>query len=227
MCGIYRIVNNFNGRMYIGASKNIEKRFHDHYSKCYYDKQEWNKHLYQEMRKYGRENFTSEVIEECPEEQLNDREIYWISYYNTYEDPEEYNDTPGGPNTGEKNRHIGEDHGKALLTEDDVKFCRKCYAEGKRSKDIYNLYFKDKMTYSGFQRMWHGLNWSYIMPEVFEHNPHRKEYYKADCDKIRELYYSYDPPITLWGFLHKDECYVGYGTLWKMIHHPEYYKDKQ
>ena len=43
----------------------------------------------------------------------------------------------------------------AKLTEEDVIFCRKSYQEGKRSRDIYNEYFKDKITWGGFLRMWH------------------------------------------------------------------------
>ena len=47
------------------------------------------------MRKYGIENFTIEVIEEVADEQsLNEREIYWIEYYNSY--GHGYNATKGG-----------------------------------------------------------------------------------------------------------------------------------
>lgn len=50
------------------------------------------------MRKYGYENFTYEIIEECSnsQEELDDRERYWIEYYNSYEDG--YNSTRGGQN---------------------------------------------------------------------------------------------------------------------------------
>jgi hypothetical protein len=46
----------------------------------------------------GIENFIFEVIEECPLEQkkLDERERYWIEYYNSYE--EGYNSTRGGQN---------------------------------------------------------------------------------------------------------------------------------
>jgi hypothetical protein len=46
------------------------------------------------MRKYGIENFHIEQIEEVANDQLNEREKYWISYYNTYFDG--YNSTLGG-----------------------------------------------------------------------------------------------------------------------------------
>lgn len=46
------------------------------------------------MRKYGPENFTISVLEECPNEDLNSREVYWIEKYHSREDG--YNITPGG-----------------------------------------------------------------------------------------------------------------------------------
>ena len=63
--GIYKITNQLNGHAYIGLSKNCLKRWNDHYSKsCHPQKQEdYDKPLYKAMRKYGRENFSFEIIE--------------------------------------------------------------------------------------------------------------------------------------------------------------------
>ena len=55
-----------------------------------------NTNLYQAMRKYGIENFSFEVIEECLPEELNEREIYWIDYYDSFNKEKGYNMTPGG-----------------------------------------------------------------------------------------------------------------------------------
>jgi group I intron endonuclease len=46
------------------------------------------------IRKYGAENFTLSVIEECEKDKLDEREIYWINYYNSYYSG--YNSTKGG-----------------------------------------------------------------------------------------------------------------------------------
>ena len=108
------------------------------------------------------------------------------------------------------------------LTEEDVKFCRQCYKEGKRSRDIHNQYFKDKINYGGFERMWHGQTWAHVMPEVFEFNPHRGKYTAEDRDKIVKLYK--ESGLSLNQFQKTKECYVGYGTLWKMVNEPEFYK---
>ena len=46
------------------------------------------------MKKYGVDNFTIEQVEECPLEDLSDKEIYWIQYYDTFHNG--YNATYGG-----------------------------------------------------------------------------------------------------------------------------------
>lgn len=46
------------------------------------------------IHKYGRKNFTIEVLEECKVEELNEKEIYYIEKYNTYN--KGYNSTKGG-----------------------------------------------------------------------------------------------------------------------------------
>lgn len=90
MTGIYKITNQINGKSYIGQSIDIIGRWNRHRSYA----QKEDSPLYYAIRKYGIENFIFEVIEECSLEALNEREIYWISYYNTYYDG--YNQTTGG-----------------------------------------------------------------------------------------------------------------------------------
>lgn len=46
------------------------------------------------IKKYGSENFHAEEIEECDNSLLNEREKYWINFYNSYSDG--YNMTKGG-----------------------------------------------------------------------------------------------------------------------------------
>lgn len=225
-CGIYKITNLINGHSYIGMSKDIEKRIKEHFSHGLNGqrKDDLEKPLYKAFKKYGLKAFDWEILEECEESELKEREIYWIAYYNTYKDRQHYNETPGGDMPGKNTVHLGSEHGMAKLAEEDVIFCRKAYQKGKRSRNIYDKYFKDKITWSGFLRMWHGKSWKHIMPEVFEHNPHRAKYDKADCVEITKRFQQ--SGLSLSAFCKTDECYVGYGTLYKMIHEPEFYDNK-
>lgn len=50
--------------------------------------------LYEAFRKYGIENFEFSILEECSEEQLNDKEKFYIQKYNSYNNG--YNETLGG-----------------------------------------------------------------------------------------------------------------------------------
>lgn len=97
---IYKITNKINNCSYIGQTRiSIEERFKHHYwssinhhgeaKDC-----EINFPLHQAIRKYGIENFKVECIEECSNDLLNEKEIYWIKYYNTYN--EGYNASLGG-----------------------------------------------------------------------------------------------------------------------------------
>lgn len=95
MCGIYKIENKINGHVYIGQSINIARRWRTHknqYNQS--DNNQYESSLYRAIRKYGLDNFSFEVLEECSRDQLNQKEIYWIKYYNSYLDG--YNDTSGG-----------------------------------------------------------------------------------------------------------------------------------
>jgi group I intron endonuclease len=88
--GIYKIENLINGKCYIGQSINIELRWKRHkevVKNCDYP-------LYLAIRKYGIENFSFDIVQECEPSKLDELEIYWIKYYNSYYDG--YNQTRGG-----------------------------------------------------------------------------------------------------------------------------------
>lgn len=83
VCGIYKITNSLNQMCYIGQAKSVYKRFCDH-CKCGLgiDTPQGNK-LYKAMLEDGLENFTFEILEECSPEELDKKEKYYISVYNS------------------------------------------------------------------------------------------------------------------------------------------------
>lgn len=159
MTGVYKITNKTNGKIYIGASKDIEKRFYEHKS-TYNSKRKYNKTLYAAFRKYGIDSFNFEVLEKTSLENMFEREKYWIQYYDSYRNG--YNETLGG----EGGYAPGERSNWSKLTEQDVIAIRTAYKNNKSRKEIYKLY-KDKISFSGFSMIWRGANWKHIMPEVY------------------------------------------------------------
>ena len=88
---IYIIKNFINNKVYIGqTSRNIEIRWKEHLRHCTSQDQP----LYKAMVKYGKEKFYIQCLEECPDSILNEREKYWIDYFDSYNNG--YNATLGG-----------------------------------------------------------------------------------------------------------------------------------
>jgi len=86
---IYQIRNLVNNNTYIGKTKkSAENRLHRHFWNA---KNGHNTYLYKSIRKYGESSFTIEVIEHTSEQELNAREIFWISKLSP-----QYNMTVGG-----------------------------------------------------------------------------------------------------------------------------------
>lgn len=79
--GIYKITNLKNSKIYIGQSSNIMKRWYQHIINSKSKNKQYERPLYQAIRKYGIDNFNFEIIEVCNLEELINREQYWISYY--------------------------------------------------------------------------------------------------------------------------------------------------
>lgn len=52
--------------------------------------------LIQAIENYGKENFNKQILEICDKEKLNEREKYWIQYYNAFNSEDFYNLTEGG-----------------------------------------------------------------------------------------------------------------------------------
>ena len=96
MIGIYKFTNKINGKHYIGQSKNIMQRKQKHYNTSQNtDSKDYFCSFHCAIRKYGFDNFSFEVLEECSVNELNEKECYYIQKYNSIV-PNGYNMTLGG-----------------------------------------------------------------------------------------------------------------------------------
>ena len=85
--GIYLWTNLINGKKYVGKSEDIASRKRGY-------RKEVNKgsdrYIIKALRKYGFENFSFEVIEEV-EDNILEREQYWMDFYQTLDKNKGYN----------------------------------------------------------------------------------------------------------------------------------------
>ena len=152
MIGIYKITKKSNGKSYIGQSNDINRRFKEHKYKI-------DIPIELAIQKYGSDAFEFSILEECSQEQLDEREIYWIQYYNTYKGFG-YNCNAGGGNNS------GENNGRTKLTNEDVAYIRECYNAHMRRREVYKK-FQDKITFGSFATIWDGRTWKNIKMEVY------------------------------------------------------------
>ena len=163
-CGIYKIENNINHLVYIGQSINIEKR--------------WQKHrqaktemaIHKAIRKYGIENFTFSILEECSSNELNEKEKCWISYYNSYKNG--YNSTMGGEGSlgkGEK------------LTLKEVEIIRQLLLTSQKT----NIELAQEFNVS--ENIISGINTGYYWKDTKINYPIRKQLVKKQKQKQQKL----------------------------------------
>ena len=133
MIGIYKIENLINGKVYIGQSINIKERWSEHKlinsrtSKDALKKQKYP--LYLAFQKYGLENFSFEVLEECSLEELDTKEQFYIKKYNSYID---------FPNSNGYNLTIG-GKGNQKITEEQIKQILSLWDSGKSTSEIVRI----------------------------------------------------------------------------------------
>lgn len=98
---IYKIENTVNGKVYVGQSKDPERRWKKHkWMVNTRDERERRKPLYTEMRSYGVDSFSFSLLEKCNDSKMNDREVFWIERLNSQDESCGYNIYGGGCGNG-------------------------------------------------------------------------------------------------------------------------------
>lgn len=130
MIGIYMFENIYTHKKYIGQSISISRRKYEHYHNpspnSYIDK----------ALALHPEEFIFSIIEECTANELDEKEIYWIDYYDSLNNG--YNMIRGG------DCYRGENNIAAKLTEaqvkDIIKLLEECKMTNKEIADQYNIH---------------------------------------------------------------------------------------
>lgn len=203
--GIYSIVNTINNKYYIGKSNNIYRRWYD--EKLGLKNGTFhNIHLQRAWNLYGSEAFIFSIIEKCDELLLAEREIFWISYFDSYNCG--YNQTVGGEGslglkcstkTKEKLRitHTGK-----CNTMSQPVYCVEldCTLWGaKEAQDLYGEQYKvnscsvsrccnGKMVYSGRLPDGRRLHWCYDKDKEFFITPITTKDVPVYCNELDEYF---------------------------------------
>ena len=119
-----------------------------------------DRYIIKALRKYGFENFSFEVIEEV-EDNILEREQYWMDFYQTLDKNKGYNvlraeETPG------ENFSQGSKNNRAVLTEDEVYEIRvSIYCDRQDPLKVF-AYYKDKISYDSFCKAYRGETWKNV-----------------------------------------------------------------
>lgn len=129
--GVYMIQNIINGKVYIGASKDIYNRLCMHKTQLRANKHH-NNHLQTAFNLYGEEVFKFDILEECDEQFIYSQENYWCNMLNSHNKEFGYNQDSTGPN------------GKCgVSNETKLKMSRGAEKRAIKSYTVYGDFYKD------------------------------------------------------------------------------------
>lgn len=197
MIGIYCFTNLINNKQYIGQSIDILNRKNQHYYR-YKNLNDtgYNMPIHLAFRKYGWNNFSFEILEECSIEELDKKEIYWIKKKNTLS-PNGYNVLPGGQNYKQKQnlkKYICPECGKEKTS--TAELCWDCYNKKRHTnmkipEEDINLYLIERILDSSLEQVAREYGYTSgnaLKKQLINHNfPSKKEqlfqYYKEQTGK--------------------------------------------
>ena len=154
MIGIYKIIDlRSNKTLYVGQSVNIERRWTEHCNK--------DLTIDKYIQTNGIKNFTYEIIEECPLDKLEEREIYWTIKLNTLA-PNGFNNCLGTL----VNNSIGENNSNTELTDEQVIQIRK-FNTNLTINEGWKTY-KNLLSFDAYSKIIRGETWTHL--PIFGYN---------------------------------------------------------
>ena len=181
---IYKMTNEVSNKVYIGQTNNFEQRMRAHKSDASNpNSHNYYSHLSCAIRKYGWNNFNNVIIEEIEDEdreKANEREIYYIEFYDSANREKGYNITFGGGGVSKPEPFYEEKLTMShLFTSEEIKDIQEMLRAGRKYQEIMKKY--PQMSGSFLANINTGLNfknpdWDYPLHE-----------YKKDFSKYRPL----------------------------------------
>lgn len=214
---IYLITNQVNNKKYVGITNDYKKRWMNH--KCNNNP---TMAIAKAIKKYGVDNFKFELIESnVPIELIDEKEIYYINLFQSHVSTGKgYNISKGGRYNIENSVRIGTDNGKALLTEEQVK-----YIKSHRNIPEYVLYedFSEIISYGAFKEVYLDKTYKNIKP-TSDIYPYNREFScqfingKLTYSEVKELREKYNNKV-FWKDAYTDyykELYPDELTFWNI-----------
>ena len=143
---IYKATSATTGKVYIGqTTQTLQERISQHNSHAY--GHQYNYHFHNAIRKYGAEDFTYEIIEDDIEsiQTLNEREKYWIAYYDSYYNG--YNSTLGGEGCARRDDELVGKLFREGYTTKEI-----CEITGYSRGTVYKSYCANSLTEENYER---------------------------------------------------------------------------
>lgn len=199
---LYQITNLINGKIYIGQTNNIQKRWSNH--KC---GNAPHQVIARAIKKYGVENFKFEILyRNISIEEIDNLEINTIKEKNSLV-PNGYNVSKGGGGM-QGIQKFGADNSNAHLTQEEAQ-----YILDNRNQPMYILYsdYSDKISYETFKKIYHHQTYTNLTTDTEEY-PYNREF----SNQFHNNGLEYDEVVKL------RKAYAE-GIYWKKLY--PFYKD--
>ena len=137
---IYTLINNLNGKKYIGQTKNIQRRINEYRTRKVSSSKKYNYLIIRVINDIGFNNFTIEIIDMAfSKKELSYKEKYYITYFKTTDSMFGYNSRNGNLKEGLN------ENTKKLMSASHIGLTETADTKRKKSKKV--IAFKNNLCY--------------------------------------------------------------------------------